>query len=111
MLTFLPRLLRPSREGTLCLHPLEGVPGAFVSNASPVSRALLVFCVNQVISASFSLLLSFFFFPPLFLSYHRLCTTRFQSIKGPQQVAPEQGHWYTWHFGWSDSGPVEVGKY
>ena len=62
MLTFLPRLLRPSREGTLCLHPLEGVPGAFVSNASPVSRALLVFCVNQVISASFSLLLSFFFF-------------------------------------------------
>ena len=53
----------------------------------------------------------FFFFPPLFLSYHRLCTTRFQSIKGPQQVAPEQGHWYTWHFGWSDSGPVEVGKY
>lgn len=113
MLTFLPGLLRPSQEGTLCLHPLEGVPGAFMSDASPVSRALLVLCINQGISASFSLLLSFFFFfllffPPLLLSYPRLCTTRFWSIKGPQQVAPEQGHWYTWHFGRSDSGPIEV---
>ena len=47
MLTFLPGFLRPSREGTLCLHPLERAPGAFVSDASPVSRALLVLCVNQ----------------------------------------------------------------
>ena len=38
--------------------------------------ALLAFCVNQGISASFS---------PL-LSYRRLQTTRFQSIKGPQQL-------------------------
>ena len=38
--------------------------------------ALLAFCVNQVISASFS---------PL-LSYRRLRTTRFRSIKGPQQL-------------------------
>ena len=75
MLTFLPGLLRPSGEGTLCLLPLDGAPGAFVSDASPVSRALLVLCVNQGISASFSLL----------LSYHRLHTTRFQSIKGLQQ--------------------------
>ena len=29
--TFLPRLLRPSREGTLCLHPLERAPEAFVN--------------------------------------------------------------------------------
>ena len=74
MLTFLPGLLRPSRggKGTKCF--LERVPGAFMSDASPVSRALLVLCINQGISASFSLL----------LSYHGLCTTRFWSIKGPQ---------------------------
>ena len=76
MLTFLPGLLRPFQEGTLCLHPLEGAPGAFMSDASPVSRALLVLSVNQGISASFSLL----------LSYRQLCTTRFGSIKGPQQI-------------------------
>ena len=46
-----------------------------MSDASPVSRTLLVLCVNQRISASFS----------LSLSYRRLCTTRFRSIKGPQQ--------------------------
>ena len=76
MLTFLPRLLRPSREGTLCLHPLKRAPGALMSDASPVSRALLVLCINQGISASFSLL----------LSYCWLRTTRFWSIKGPQQL-------------------------
>ena len=54
VLTPLPGLLRPSREGALYLHPLERVPGAFVSDASPVSRTLLVFCVNQGISASLS---------------------------------------------------------
>ena len=73
-LTFLPGLLRPSWEGTVCHHP-ERAPGPFVSDASPVSRALSVLCVNQGISASFSLL----------LSYRQLHTTRFQSIKGPQQ--------------------------
>ena len=73
--TFLPRLLRPSGEGTLHLHPIERVPEAFVNRASPMSGAWLAFCVNQGISASFS---------PL-LSYHRLWTTRFRSIKGPQQ--------------------------
>ena len=56
MFTFLPRLLRPSREGALRLHPIKRAPGAFVNSASPMSGALLVFCVNQGISASFSLL-------------------------------------------------------
>ena len=73
--TFLPRLLRPSREGALRLHPIERAPEASVNRASPVSGALLAFCVNQGISASFS---------PL-LSYHRVRTTRFRSIKVPQQ--------------------------
>ena len=41
MLTFLPRFLRPPWRA----------PGAFVSDASPVSRTLLVLCVNQGISA------------------------------------------------------------
>ena len=44
------------------------------------------------------------------LSYHRLWTTRFRSIKGPK-VASEQGLWYMWHFGQRDSGPIEVGTY
>ena len=54
--TFQSRLLRPSREGALCLHPIERAPGDFVNSASPESGALLVFCINQGISASFSLL-------------------------------------------------------
>ena len=75
---------------SLCLHPLDGAPGAFVSDASPVSRALLVLFINQGISVSFSLL----------LSYRRLCTTRFQSLKGPQHL-PEQRAW---------EGPTAVSK-
>ena len=102
MPTFLPRLLRPSREGTLCLHSLERVPGAFVRDASSVSRALLVLCVNQGISASFSLL----------LSYRQLRTTRFQSIKGPQQVAPRnRDSGIRGISGGVTQGPIEVGKY
>ena len=58
-------------------------------------------CVTQGILASF--LLS--------LSYRQLWTTRFQSIKRSQQVAPRTGAWYMRHFGQSDSGPVEAGKY
>ena len=34
--TFLPRLLRPSREGALCLYPIERAPEAFVNRAIPV---------------------------------------------------------------------------
>ena len=52
---------------------IKRAPEAFVNRASTLSGTLLVFCVNQGISASFSL-----------LSY-QLQTTSFQSIKGPQQ--------------------------
>ena len=48
---------------------------------------------------------------PLSLSYRQLQTTRLWSIKGPQQVAPRTGAWYTQYFGRSDSGPTEAGKY
>ena len=75
--TFLPGLLRPSWEGTLPLHPLERAPEAFVNKASPMPGALLGFCINQGISASFSL---------LYFLISRLRTTRFWSIKGPQHV-------------------------
>ena len=71
---FLPWLLRPSQESALCLPPIEKVPETSVNRANPVPGALLAFCVNQGISASFSPLLSF----------HGLWTTRFLSIKGPQ---------------------------
>ena len=56
---------------------LKRTPGAFVRDASPVSRTLLVFCVNQGVSASFS----------LSLSCRHLRTARSWSIKGPQQPA------------------------
>ena len=102
MLTFLPGLLTPSREGTLGLHPLERAPGAFMSDASPVSRVLLVLCVNQGISAFFSLL----------LSDRRLHTTRFRSIKGPQQMSPRnRDTGIRGISGRVTQGPIEVGKY
>ena len=53
---FLPGLLRPSQEGTLDLCPINRVTEASVSRASSVPGALLAFCINQGISASFSLL-------------------------------------------------------
>ena len=65
-LTFLPRLSRPFREDALCLRERYKL----------YPRALLVLCITQGIPASFSLL----------LSYHRLRTTRFWSIKGLQQL-------------------------
>ena len=74
--TFLPGLLRPSREGTLRLHRIKREPEASINRASPVSGTLLAFFINQGISASFSL---------LYLLIGRLQTTRFQSIKEPQQ--------------------------
>ena len=64
--TFLPGLLRPSREGTWGLR----------EQSESRAGALLAFCVNQGISATLSLSL---------LSYHRLRATRFWFIKGPQQ--------------------------
>ena len=57
----------PHREGAWGLR----------EQSKPHAGALLAFCVNQGISASFS---------PL-LSYRQLWTTRFRSIKGPQQNA------------------------
>ena len=53
------------------------VPEASVNRASPMPGALLAFCINQGISASFSL---------LYFLISRLRTTRFWSIKGPQHV-------------------------
>ena len=53
----------------------EGAWG-LCEQSEPGARALLAFCVNQGLSASFS---------PL-LSYRRLWTTRFRSIKGPQHT-------------------------
>ena len=90
-----------SRRRPVPSPPLKREPGAFMRDASPVSRTLLVFCINWGVSASFS----------LSLSYRCLETARFRSIKGPQQVAPQQGHWCMWHVGWRDSGPTEVSKY
>ena len=55
----------PHREGAWGLR----------EQSKPCTGALLAFCVNQGISASFS---------PL-LSYRQLRTTKFWSIKGPQQ--------------------------
>ena len=74
--TFLPGPLRPSQEGALHLHPINRAPEASVNRANPVRGAFLAFWINQGISASFS---------PL-PSYCRLRTTRFWSIKGPQQT-------------------------
>ena len=54
--TFLPRLLTPNREGALQLRSIERVPVTSMNTASAVSGALLPFCVNQGVSASFSLL-------------------------------------------------------
>ena len=62
--------------------------------------------IRAWVSVPFFLSLSYS--PPL--SYHRLRTARFRSIKGPK-VASEQGLWYMWHFGQRDSGPIEVGTY
>ena len=75
-LTFLPGFLRPSWKSSLHLHPIERAPEASVNRASPVPGALLAFRVNQGISASFSL---------LYFLIGWLWTTRFRSIKGPQQ--------------------------
>ena len=75
--TFLPRLLRPSWEGTLPLHPIERAPEASMNRASPVPGALLAFCINQGVSASLSL---------LYFLIGWLWTTKFWSIKGPQHT-------------------------
>ena len=65
-------LLRRRTVPSLTPHS-SGRPVPTCSSVSPKNRALLAFRVNQGISASFSLL----------LSYRRLRTTRFWSIKEP----------------------------
>ena len=32
-------------------------------------------------------------------------------LKDPNKWHPEHGHWYMWHFGQSDSRPIEIGTY
>ena len=68
---FLPGLLRPS----LPSPHREGAWG-LLEQSKPHAGALLASCVNQGISASFSL---------LYFLIGWLQTTRFRSIKGPQQ--------------------------
>ena len=67
----------------------------------PCAGALLAFCVNQEISASFSL---------LYFLIGRLRTTRFQSIKGPQHLTSEIILWLAspnHDFLWSRSSGLE----
>ena len=85
--TFLPRLLRPSREGTLHFHPIKRAPDASVNRVSPVPGALLAFCINQGISASFlsSIFLTSKLFPYLFLYFSQLQTP---SSRGNTWIQP-----------------------
>ena len=91
-LTFLPSLSRSPQEGGLCLR----------ERCKPCSRILLVLCINQGILASLS----------LSLSYHRLWTTRLQSIKGLKQLPtpvflPGEFHGEQSLVGYSPSGHKE----
>ena len=87
---FPARLLRPSWEGALGLHPIERVPEASVNRASPMPGVLLAFCVNQGISASFSL---------LYFLIGQLWTTRFRYIKGPQHIGKDPDAGKDWRQG------------
>ena len=62
-----------SRRRPVPLPLLKRAPVAFMRDLSPVSRTLLVLCINQGISASFS----------LSLSYCCLRTIRCRSLKDP----------------------------
>ena len=67
--------------------PRERAPCAYVKQCKPRVKGFIGFLHKpRNISLSLSLL----------LSYHQLRTTRFWSIKGPQQVAPRAGAWYMW---------------
>ena len=57
--TFLPKLLRPSWEGLLCLHPIERVPEASVNRASPVQGFIGFLHKPRNISLFLSPLLSY----------------------------------------------------
>ena len=60
--------------------------------SKPLAGALLAFCVNQGISASFSL---------LYFLISWLRTTRFQSIKGPQQKIYSKNKNILWNALWA----------
>ena len=76
LLTLLPGLLRLSWEGTLCLHPPPEDARCLRERCKSCVKDFLVLCVNQGVSASFS----------LSLSYRLLRTARSRSIKGPQHT-------------------------
>ena len=69
-----------SRRRSAPLSHREGTWG-LRQQSKPHAGALLAFCVNQGISASFSL---------LYFLIGRLWTTRFRSIKGPQHACTLQ---------------------
>ena len=69
-----PKTLSKSRSAS---SPHQEGTWGLCEQSRPPAGALLAFCINQGKSPSFS---------PL-LSYRRLWTTRFWSIKGPQQKA------------------------
>ena len=71
----------PHREGASGLR----------EQSKPLAGALLAFCVNQGISASFSL---------LYFLISRLQTTRFQSMKGPQQKIYSKNKNILWNALW-----------
>ena len=77
LLTLLLGLLRLSREGALCLHPSSrGRPVPSWETQVLCQGLYWFFCVNQGVSASLS----------LSLSYRRLWTAMSWSVKGPQQL-------------------------
>ena len=74
--TFLPGLLRPSREGALHLHPIERAPVASVNRVSPCRGFIGFLCkprnINHFLSSMF-LTVTFFIslYISLYLSHRR----------------------------------------
>ena len=91
-----PGFWDPLEKAHCAFTHLRGCPVPTCSSVSPKNRTLLAFRVNQGLSASFSLL----------LSYRRLRTTRFRSIKGPTwqnifQTWERRTSFYLWHPSWT----------
>ena len=95
------------REGALHLHSIKRAPVASVNRASPVSGALLAFCVNQGISVSFSLLYflsrrcrSSWGYPWILLGLDpgtkslQSCPTVCNPIDNSHQAPPSLGFWH-----------------
>ena len=92
--TFLPGLLRLSREGALCLHPTERVPEASVNRTSPLSGTSLAFSVNQGISSSFSPLFSYLQLSFLLSLNQSLTPFLFQVSLDPAEAGPRCMNFY-----------------